>query len=78
MNYHVKKRRGSSIGMRGELAGVILSPTHLRGRGRGGPLVHDIPEQHEDLVRETVGIQSGIGEISPVVDILVNSSAELL
>lgn len=42
--------------MRGELAGVILSPTHLCGRGRGGPLVHDIPEQHEDLVREAVGI----------------------
>ena len=78
MNYDVKKRRGSSIGMGGELTQVILSPTHLRGRGRGGPFVHDIPEEHEDLVREAVGIQSGIGEISPVVDILVNGSAELL
>lgn len=64
--------------MRGELGEVTLSPTHLRGRGRGGPLVHDIPEQHEDLVREAVGIQSGVGEISPVVDILVDGSAELL
>lgn len=78
MNYHVKKRRGSSSSMPGELAGGMLNPTHLCGQGRGGPLVHDIPEQHEDFVREATGIQSGVGEVSPVVDILVNGSAELL
>ena len=64
--------------MPGELAGGMLNPTHLCGRGRGSPLVHDIPEQHEDFVREAIGVQSGVGEVSPVVDILVNGSAELL
>lgn len=64
--------------MLGELTWDMLNPTHLRGRGRGGPLVHDVAEQHEDLVREPVGIQSGIWEVSPVVDVLVNGFAELL
>lgn len=70
-----KKRRGSWTSMKGELA---EAPTHFHGWGHGGPLVHYIPEQHKDLVRQAVGIQSGIGEISPVVDILVNGLAELL
>lgn len=68
-------KRGSSASSEGEPG---RGSTHLRGGGGGGPLVHYIAEQHEDLVRQSVGIQPGIGEISPVVHILVNGLAELL
>lgn len=54
------------------------APLTCMGEAWGGPFLHYVPEQHEDLVRESVGIQSGVGEIFPVVDILVNRFAELL
>ena len=49
----------------------------MHSGGPRGPLLHYVPEQHEDLVGQSVGIQSGVGEVSPVVDVLVNGLAEL-